>query len=61
MTQKYDQMKSIIDLDNMYELMCDTTDDFLGQKSYDDDIGVYDWTIVDDDFLQHSVDRLSNL
>jgi len=59
--QKYDQMKAIIDTDNMYELMCDTTDDFLGQKSYNDDIGVYDWTITDDSFLQQSIDKLSSL
>ena len=59
--QKYDQMKAIIDTDNMYELMCDTTDDFLGQKSYEDDIGVYDWTVIDDDFLQHSIDKLPSL
>ena len=59
--QKYDQMKAVIDTDNMYELMCDTTDEFLGQKSYSDDIGVYDWTITNDDFLWNSIDKLSNM
>ena len=54
-------MKAIIDMDNMYELMCDTTDDFLGQKSYDDDIGVYDWTINDDSFLHNPIDKLNIL
>ena len=50
-------MKSVIDLDNMYELLSDTVDDFLGQKSYDDNMVVYDWEESDKDYLERPLEE----
>jgi hypothetical protein len=57
MDQKYTEMKSVIDLDNMYELLSDTVDDFLGQKSYDDNMVVYDWEESDKDYLERPLEE----
>ena len=57
MQYKYDEMKAVIDIDNMYELLTDTVDDFLGQKSYDDDMPVYDWEETDTEYLTHPLDE----
>ena len=57
MEQKYTEMKSVIDLDNMYELLSDTVDDFLGQKSYDDNMVVYDWEERDKDYLERPLEE----
>ena len=57
MFQKYSEMKSIIDIDNMYELLTDTVDDFLGQKSYSDDMVVYDWEELDPEYLQRPLEE----
>lgn len=57
MQYKYNEMKAVIDIDNMYELMSDTVDDFLGQKSYEDNMIVYDWEEQDTDYLEKVVDE----
>ena len=57
MLYKYNEMKAVIDIDNMYELLTDTVDDFLGQKSYDDDMVVYDWGEKDTEYLEHPLDE----
>ena len=57
MEYKYTEMKAVIDIDNMYELMSDTVDDFLGQKSYEDNMIVYDWEEQDTEYLEHVVDE----
>lgn len=61
LNQKYKDMKAVIDIDNMYELLSDSTDEFLGMKSYADDMPVYDWEEKNTDYLESGVYEKANV
>ena len=44
---KYNEMKSIIDIDNMFELLQTETDTFLGLKSYENNLPISYWEYDD--------------
>lgn len=41
--ERYDEMKTVLDIDYIYELIQSETDNFLGQKSYNNDMYIDYW------------------